>query len=448
MSDIDIGSGAPSGAPPAPPSAPSVGHSPGSSSGSPGSSSGGSPGQFPGSSSAATEKRSVREHLTDGFARARQRMGLDDDDGEAQQPDKQRPRRTRAEAPDGNAQNTDANQDTGTNQQAPGYESSSAPAAWAKDAKVVWATVPPEAKAAILKREQDVEKGVAALRDHYSGIDNVLGQYDQELRSLGIPAPKVMDNLFAWMKTIHSNPVQGIPALMASYNFSPEVAQGVIKQLNQRYFPQKAAAFQAFLQQQKRGGQPQGQGQKGQAPQQPRGPDPQLVQAFQARDQRIAQLENYIQQSVGGIQNHFQQESQKQTNNYLGSWAKDKPHFEEVRHFMARLLTPDPETGQPAIPLKDGNVDLDAAYDYAIYAIPGVRQKVLAAQQAATQQAAQGRAQANSAEQARQVASAVRKNVSLTSVAPGGQPKPQIKKGLSVRESIADALAQQRKGRM
>src|SRR5260221_11148537 len=63
----------------------------------------------------------------------------------------------------------------------------------------------------------------------------------------------------------------------------------------------------------------------------------------------------------------------------LNKWAEDRPNYQEVRVLMGTLLTPDPQTGQAAVPLKsDGTIDLDTAYRWAVRAKFGDR---VAAQQ-------------------------------------------------------------------
>jgi hypothetical protein len=386
----------------------------------------------------STERKSVREELKDGFERARQRMGLEDETAapaEKKAPAKQR--RTRETL---NAQDTNA-ADSKASEQPAGSQSAGPPAAWAKDAKGVWSTVPAAAQAAIIKREQDVEKGVIALRDHYKGIDGVLGQYQNEIRDIGLPAPQVLNNLFGWMKAVHGNPVEAVPALMAAYNFSPQAVAGVIQKLAS-WFPKKPKSGQAQGQ-----AQDQGQGaEQGQAAQTAQVP-PELINYIQQQQARINQLEQYTQQELGGVKGVFQrqyeaqqQHQQAQTDSYLDDWAKDKPFFNEVRQFMAKLLMPDAQTGQATIPLKDGRVDLEAAYDYAIHAFPQIRQKVLATQQQAAQQARQNKFKTEASAQNRAAFEAARKKVSVSSTAPGATPSTKPKRGMSVQDTLRAAI--------
>ena len=109
---------------------------------------------------------------------------------------------------------------------------------------------------------------------------------------------------------------------------------------------------------------------------------------------------------------------------------------------MAKLI----ETG--VVPLKDGQVDLDTAYERAIYFNPEVRAKVLAEQQQANQAAQQVSKDAATAAQQTQVSRARKASVSLpASTTPGaanGAVKPKPGQKLSVRDSLKQAVSQLR----
>jgi len=133
---------------------------------------------------------------------------------------------------------------------------------------------------------------------------------------------------------------------------------------------------------------------------------------------------------------HQQQiEKQKQAQDYLSTWASDKPHFEKVRPVMFGLL----QSG--VIPLKNGQLDLDSAYQRAIYADPEVREAIQAEEkEKADQKAAQEK---KDAELKRlQKLNAAKKASTLSTRAPTGNFKPadnKNKKPMSVRDSIMAA---------
>lgn len=390
--DLDVGTALPGGAPPIESPAPEV-----------------------------PERKSVRENLKDGFARARERMGLEDDT-EAQ-PEKPKPAK-RARAEKANAQDPDPGVQTPVQSQT----ATQPPAAWAKDAKEVWESVPPAAQAAIAKREQDVEKGVLALRDHYQAIDSAIAPHVATIQQMGKTPGEAIQHLFGWFQALAGNPVDAIPALMMSFQYPPEVVVAIGQKLGLQV-PN------------------QGQPQEGQEQQPQHQVPPELIQYIQQQQERIQQLEQAFQGEIGGIKNTFQQQSMAQTQSFLQEWAKDKPYFNEVREFMGRLLTPDPQTGIAAVPLKDGQVDLETAYDMAVHAIPSVRARALAEKQAAAAQAQQAKAKAEASAQNRAATDAARKRVTVSSVAPGGEVNRNApKKGSSVRESLMAAM-QEHSGR-
>jgi hypothetical protein len=79
-------------------------------------------------------------------------------------------------------------------------------------------------------------------------------------------------------------------------------------------------------------------------------------------------------------------ELDRQANEYVQSWAKDKPHFETVRNLMAYLahaeLTGKHHGKDTATGFIKGHGphdwDLDALYEAAIHAHPKIRKKILA----------------------------------------------------------------------
>ena len=149
---------------------------------------------------------------------------------------------------------------------------------------------------------------------------------------------------------------------------------------------------------------------------------------------KLGQLENAFAQKIGAVESTFQQQSEAKTQEVLMNWAKDKPHFEKVRVLMSQLIA------SGAVPLKDGRVDLDGAYDAAIYANPEVRGALQADQAKAAQAATVAAAAKEKAAQQAAADKARKSNVSLAPSAPGQPVAPKAKKGRSVRESLKDAM--------
>ena len=93
------------------------------------------------------------------------------------------------------------------------------------------------------------------------------------------------------------------------------------------------------------------------------------------------------------------------------------------------------------VPLKNGQVDLDTAYERAIYFSPEVRAKVLAEQQQANNQVQQDAAAAATTAKQVQADKARKASVSLPATAPGNrQPVTTAKKKPGERSSVRDSL--------
>src|SRR4029077_10540555 len=132
----------------------------------------------------------------------------------------------------------------------------------------------------------------------------------------------------------------------------------------------------------------------------------------------------------------FAQQSQAKTDEQLAMWSQGKTHFEDVRKLMADLIASN------TVPLKNGQVDLDRAYEMAIYADPNVRTKVLAAEKEAERKAAVAKAAAEKKAQQEAADKARKAAVSITGAAPGtpGTPGKPTGKRKTVRESLNEAM--------
>ena len=300
----------------------------------------------------------------------------------------------------------------GTETEAQAQPETTAPEAFSKEAKASWAKVPPTVQAAILKRETDTAKGVEELKNKYKDIDTALTPHMNAIRQHGHTPGQAVNQLFSWFQALSANPDVAFPALAKSFGY--DLAKFVQAQQAQ------PAATDPNAQQA-----------------QPAGAIPPELQKYITDLQ--AEL-NGIKQSFGkelvGLKSTFQQQNDAKTQEILSTWSKDKPHFEEVRGLMAQLI----QSG--AIPIKNEQVDLDGAYQMALYAHPDVRAKVLAEQQAAQQAEAKAKAAALKKQQEEQAVKARRAGSSLGGGAPGeaGAQVPGKKgKGRSVRESILAA---------
>jgi len=152
----------------------------------------------------------------------------------------------------------------------------------------------------------------------------------------------------------------------------------------------------------------------------------------------LMQKVNEVTTGFGSIQTDIQAQHEQKARENLNIWSQGKKYFEDVRQDMAALL----QSGM--VPLKNGQVDLDTAYERAIYFNPEVRAKVLAEQQQANQEVQQQTTEAATTARQGQVAKARKAAVSLPVTNAPGNPvapskKPQGRQ--SVRESLKQAIA-------
>lgn len=331
--------------------------------------------------------------------------------------------------PDGRAAAHAANGTPPVDPNAPPTPASTTPApeALSKEAKAEWDKTPPVVQAAFIKREQDMAAGVQALQQRYNLIDQAIAPHTDALRQMNATPADAVHRMFLWFKALAGKPTDAFPALAQSMgvDWKQLIAAGQ-QQVDPNATP------------------PEGQ---------PNGGAPAIpaeVQQYVGRlEGELQKMQQYVQGlggQLGGIQQNFNQQSEMKTRENLSIWAKDKPYYEELRQDMAKMI----ESG--IVPLKeDGQVDLDTAYERAMYFNPEVRAKVLAAQQQADTTAQQQQTtQVTTARQA-QAGKARKAAVSLpVSNAPGASgarsmvtsKKPSQK--MSVRDSLKAAMAELR----
>ena len=263
------------------------------------------------------------------------------------------------------------------------------PNTWRKSARAEWDKLPNSVKDEIYKREADVERGVEGLKSKYSELDQAFAPLEQGLKQQGITRRNYIDSTAGYIIGLggqHPNitPAQTAALLLNNYGINPDE----VKQFMQSM------------------------------------PQPQQQQYSRLHPQERALLQEAIADKADKIR--------EQNENLIDTFSSNHPYFEEVRVMMGQLLTPDPNTGQPMVPLKNGKVDLEAAYDMAIHAHPEVRVKV--AQEAAAKRIAK---------QKQEMSSKKKAAASLPSyAAPGGADRrqPTTSKGMSVRDSLKQAI--------
>jgi hypothetical protein len=271
-------------------------------------------------------------------------------------------------------------------------DTSAPPTAWKTAAKNAWHRTPPEVQEAVTKREIDHDRGVEPLKQkvaQHAEEDAAWAPYEPALRQASVSRSQAIANFFSWENYLRRDPLAAFPALVKSVGAEP--------------------AFQQLLQRQQAGGQQQPQAQ----------PDP-----FQQYAASVEQRLNGFQQTIQ------QQEEARQVahaNAVIDEFKKSRPHFEVVRSQMASLV----QSG--VIPLKNGAVDLAAAYDASVKLHPDLFEQTVA-----ERIAAEKKRQRDYADRAR------RAGASLGGAAPGSnnalggtKKRPGAR---SVRDSINAAI--------
>lgn len=282
-----------------------------------------------------------------------------------------------------------------------------APKGISKEATAEWAKTPPSVRQAFLKRIEDMDKGVAQLKQNYAEIDQVLAPRMQVIRQHGHTPAAAVNQMFAWFDALTQNPDQAFPALAHSFRYDLRRLLG-------------------NGQQQQQGGQQQQEQQDDLSP-----------AVKQLLENQFRALEQKFGTALQQRDERYQSDNIRKSNDLLAVWSKDKPYFEEVRQYMAHLI------GSGAVPtLPNGDADLDSAYDQAIFAIPAVREKVLEEQKQARIKALKEKREKEAAAQAAQAAKAQRASGSLAPGAPSDEGTNQQgkKKRKTVRESLNEAI--------
>jgi hypothetical protein len=311
------------------------------------------------------------------------------------------------------------------NQQVNQQQQTAAPEAWSKEAKAAWGQLPPAVQAAAVKREADMAAGVENLKKGYKELDEAIKPYTSAISEHKTTPAAAVKQLFDWMMALtneatamkQGQPPKGVFAALAqSYGIDPVRLLAYMVQNPQH-------------QQQQQNGQVQQQGQ------------PQLDPNVKAY---IDRMFGTVNQGFSSLASTVQQQSMQKTNEMLSMWAKDKPHFNDVRVTMARLMTPGVNGEAPVVPARqDGNADLDKAYELACAITPDVTSKMQQERQAAEQKAKADKEAAEKVAQRQKLEAARKASGSIPIQAPGvpGDGKQQgPKRGKSVKESIMDAV--------
>lgn len=306
------------------------------------------------------------------------------------------------------------------------------PASLGKDKAALadWAKAPDSIKKALVRREDEMARGVEQLKAAHAEVDNAIAPHAEAIRRHGHTPAQAVGQLFNWFSALASNPKVAFPALAQSFGHD-------INSFSTR----QAAAAQVAGTPPAAGAAPDATGGA------PAGLPPELQAIIDAAvEQRIsgavgpvATRLQTIEQQNAQFQAMQQADSAAKTQQIITTWATGKPHFEAVRGLMAQLI----QSG--AVPLKNQQVDLDAAYDMAVYAHPETRGALEAEKLAKLE--AERTAKATAERTAQQAQADKARAAGRASIAPGapgsttpagGAAKP--KKGMTVGESLRAAI--------
>lgn len=216
------------------------------------------------------------------------------------------------------------------------------PNTWKKEVAAKWATLPPEVRAEVERREQDMHRGIEQYKTQAAfaqTVERAMAPYQQTLQQLGISPDRAIGELMAADHKLRHG--------------SPEEKTAYFAQLAHNYGIDLAGAAQHMAQ-----------------------VDPNVFALQNHAQQLQAQLQQYQQTA--------QQQAEAQLNSEIAAFAADPSHshFEAVRGHMSALL----QAGQAK--------DLADAYEQAVYANPVTRAAVLQQQAAAQREEAAKKAQA------------------------------------------------------
>lgn len=365
------------------------------------------------------ERVSIRESLERGFATAKEEAA------QAEKGEEKRDRKTGRFAPEGvkskrsgEVEEKPVATEGAEAPEAPQTEAKpvgDAPIAWPKEAKEVWAQLPPTVQAAVLKREADTQKGVDALKANYAEVDGALAPHMDAIKRHGHTPGQAVNQLFSWFEALAKNPNVAFPALAKSFNYSMPAASA----------PAATAPVA--------GAEPKAEAQPDTAV------PPAVQQYIDGIKAEMLAMKQELGQQVNGLTSTFAQQSEQKTQEVVNNWAKDKPHFETVRGLMAQLIN------SGAVPLKDGRVDLDGAYEMAVWSNPEVRVSVLQAEQAKKEADAKAKVEQERKAQEAAALAAKGRRVSITGSAPGVEVSKKVTpKGTSVKDSLRAAISEVR----
>lgn len=279
-----------------------------------------------------------------------------------------------------------------------------APKGWTKEAKAEFDNLPEVVKASIAKREEEASKGFKDYGEKTKTLtqyDNVIKQYAPDHQQYGLTAPQFVERTLQWFKALDNpNKDQAFYSLKELIN-----AFGLEQHIVKSYAPKTSTTPQGY-----------------QEPSQSQGLPPEVNQKISDLETRLSSYQQGQEQQI------LNAEKQR-----IEKWSADKPHFEKVRISMRRLV----ESGE--VPLENGVIPLDKAYEAACRKDPEIFQEILEAEVAKKEVELLEKEKTRKAKLQEAAQNARRANVSLrpnSPTAPIQNGAPTNQKKLTVRDSI------------
>lgn len=282
-----------------------------------------------------------------------------------------------------------------------------APANLPKEVTENWDKLPSNVQTYLTKQQKeltDAKSNMGRMQAHTRDLDAVLTQYEPAIRQLGVTPAQTVDRLFQWMNAL-AGPHKNVAIRQLAESFGISLEQSDQTQDNSQQQQQQVVS------------------------------DPRIDALIASQQKQEQQLQQQRERSAAST-----------VNNWAGLQSdgtyKNKPHYGKVRNLMANLLAGgtipmlvDPISGEEKL-------DLDAAYDAAVYA--NTETRALLEQE--KQEEAKKEAEAKKQQNVQKLKAAKNAGSSIKPGAPAGNPNanPLPKKGqngtVSVRDSIRHAI--------
>lgn len=267
------------------------------------------------------------------------------------------------------------------------------PPGWSPKSKAAFDGLPPEVKADIVKREQEVNQGFAKLAE-FKGIE----RFAEQARESGTTLERALTNYTNWEGAFKRDPIAAVVHLAGNLGVHPQqFAHALLERVG--------------------GGQQQAQ----------TGAEQNTMQIHPALLKELAELKSTVAHQESERANQHRQAVAQNVETFFAD-PKNK-YADNVSEIMVGLINQANASGQ--------KIDLPAIYETACWMHPEVRQLLI--NERATTPAVSNAAKANAAAQARNAAKAVT-GAPARGMTPGNAPPANE----SLRDTIRRSIAEQR----